>query len=76
VQTHTQVTKQGYVTQNEAEPKTPNPRTGRKAGLPSAVEGDLSPKIDHAMECTSAPVQIFMHGNSGKRQHTSPMANR
>jgi DNA-nicking Smr family endonuclease len=33
VQSHTQATKQGYSTQSEDEPKTPNPHTGRLAGL-------------------------------------------
>jgi hypothetical protein len=33
IQSHTQATKQGYATQSEAKPKTPDSHPGRKAGL-------------------------------------------
>jgi hypothetical protein len=33
VQLHKHATQQGYATQSEAEPETPNPHTGRETGL-------------------------------------------
>jgi hypothetical protein len=37
VQSHKHATQQGYATQSEAEPDTPNPHTGRETGLNNRV---------------------------------------
>jgi hypothetical protein len=39
VQLHKHATEQGYATQSEAEPETPNPRTGQETGLNNLNRG-------------------------------------
>jgi hypothetical protein len=39
VQLHKHATQQGYATQSEAEPETPNPHTGRETGLNNLSRG-------------------------------------